>query len=213
AEIIASFSLDDVSRHAAIYDVKKLTWLNGRYLNELPLERIVREAVPFLQARGYIKEDFDQETLRYIERVVDTVRTRVHTLAELAAAADYFFTSDFPYEEKGVKKYFARPGTAELLARGREAIARTEPFDLETVEAAYRELIAEMNISGGALIHPTRLALSGRTVGPGLFDIMATLGKSRCLERMDRAIRFLQSGAQANEGNGKNQEVFPREMK
>lgn len=211
AEIISSFSLDGVSRHAAIYDVKKLTWLNGRYLNELPLERIVREAVPFLRARGYIKEDFDQETRRYIERVVDTVRSRVHTLAELAGAADYFFTSDFPYEEKGVKKFFARPETAGLLARGREAIARTEPFDLETVEAAYRELIAEMNISGGALIHPTRLALSGRTVGPGLFDIMTTLGKRRCLERMDRAIRFLQSGGQASEGRVEKPDASARE--
>ncbi|MGQ9825457.1 MAG: glutamate--tRNA ligase [Desulfotomaculales bacterium] len=213
AEIISRFSLETVSRHAAIYDVKKLTWLNGRYLNDLSLERIVQDTIPFLQARGYIKKDVDQETFRYIERVVDTVRSRVHTLAELADAADYFFTSDFPYEEKGVKKYFARPGTAELLARGREVLARTEPFNLETVETAYRELIAEMNVSGGTLIHPTRLALSGRTVGPGLFDIMTTLGKNRCLERMDRAIKFLQSGAQAIEGNEKNPEVFPREMR
>ncbi len=80
-----------------------------------------------------------------------------------------------------MRKYF-KPETAELLARGREVLAKVEPFDLPTVEAAYRNLITELGISGGALIHPTRLAVSGRTVGPGVFDIIVTLGRQRCLD-------------------------------
>ncbi|MEW5762617.1 MAG: glutamate--tRNA ligase [Bacillota bacterium] len=193
-EVIELFSLDGVSRSAAVYDVKKLTWLNAQYLNALPSERVVAAVLPFLRARGFVPEDPDAATLAYVTEVVKTVRSRVHTLAELADAAAYFFTDDFTYEEKGVRKFF-KPETAELLARGREVLARVSPFDLSTVENAYRSLIAELGISGGALIHPTRLAISGRTVGPGLFDIMVTLGKERCLARLDRAIRWIKTCA------------------
>lgn len=191
-ELIERFSLDAVSKHAAIYDVKKLTWLNAQYLNALPVDRIVAAALPFLQTRGLVPDEPDAGTINYVTEVVKTVRSRVHTLAELADAASYFFTDNFTYEEKGVRKFF-KPETAELLARGREVLAGVEPFDLPNVEAAYRGLIAELGIPGGALIHPTRLAVSGRTVGPGLFDIMVTLGKDRCLARLDRAVRWIRT--------------------
>jgi len=125
--------------------------------------------------------------------VVDTVRSRVHTLDELAEASSYFFSDEFSYEEKGVRKYFMKPGVADILARGRQALAAVGSFDLESVEAAYRKVIEELGISGGVLIHPTRLALSGRTVGPGLFDIISVLGRERCLERLDRAIRYIET--------------------
>ncbi|MEW6274214.1 MAG: glutamate--tRNA ligase [Bacillota bacterium] len=190
-EIVASFSLEGVSKHAAIYDLKKLTWLNAQYLNALPLERVVEDAIPFFQARGYIKDDLRPEAHTYVKQVVAAVRSRVHTLVELVDAADYFFIDDFPYDEKGVKKFFAGPETAGLLARGKEVLAKAEPFDLPTVEAAYRQLIEELGISGGALIHPTRLAISGKTMGPGLFDIIVALGKEKCLARLDRAINFI----------------------
>ena len=193
-ELIERFSLEAVSRHAAIYDVKKLTWLNAQYLNTLPVEQIVAAVLPFLQARGFVPDEPGATTMAYITEVIKTVRSRVHTLTELVDAATYFFTDDFTYEEKGVRKYF-KPETAELLARGREVLAKVEPFDLPTVEAAYRNLIAGLGISGGALIHPTRLAISGRTVGPGVFDIIVTLGRQRCLDRLDRAIRWIKACA------------------
>ncbi|MCL6448820.1 MAG: glutamate--tRNA ligase [Armatimonadetes bacterium] len=194
-EIIASFSLEGVSKHAAIYDLKKLTWLNGQYLNALPLERVINEAIPFFQARGYISENSSPEDYAYVQQVAATVRSRVHTLVELVDAADYFFQDNFTYDEKGVKKFFSRPETADLLQRGKDVLAKTEPFDLPTVEAAYRNLVAELGISGGALIHPTRLAISGKTMGPGLFDLIVVLGKKKCLERLDRAIQFIRRNA------------------
>lgn len=190
-EIINSFSLENVSKHAAIYDTKKLTWLNGQYLNKLPIERVTEDAIPFFQAREYLNEDLDPQTRAYVQEVVATVRSRVHTLVELGEAAAYFFRDGFPYDEKGVRKFFARPEVAGILARGKEVLAKTEPFDLPTIEKAYRALSEEMGISGGALIHPTRLAISGKTMGPGLFDLIVTLGKKKCLERLDRAINFI----------------------
>jgi len=192
-EMINLFSLDAINKSAAIYDVRKLTWLNAQYINNLPLETVVRETLPFLQAAALIPPDPSAEEMNYITRVVDTVRSRVHTLVELADAAAYFFRDDFTYEEKGVRKHFGKPDTAEILYRGRQALAGVSPFDLEHTEAAYRQVIDELGVSGGALIHPTRLALSGRTVGPGLFDIMVLLGRERCLDRIDRAIKWIKT--------------------
>ncbi|MDI6907579.1 MAG: glutamate--tRNA ligase [Thermoanaerobacterales bacterium] len=193
AEILTRFSLDAVSKHAAIYDVKKLTWLNAQYLGALPLDEVVERARPFFQARGLIGDKPGAEEMTYLRRVIDAVRSRVHTLAELAEASSYFFSDEFDYEEKGVRKHFMKPGVADILARGRQALADVECFDLESAEAAYRKVIEDLGVSGGTLIHPTRLALSGRTVGPGLFDIISVLGRERCLARLDRAIRCIET--------------------
>ncbi len=192
-EIVSTFSLDSVSKHAAIYDVKKLTWINAQYLSNLPIERVVEVALPFYQARNLVSDHPSTPEMGYVTRVIDAVRTRIHTLVELADASASFFTEDYPYDEKGVRKHFTKDGVAEILARGRAALARVESFTLEETEKAYREVIEEMGISGGALIHPTRLALSGRTVGPGLFDIIVTLGQGKCLARLDRAIEFVKT--------------------
>lgn len=190
-EIINLFSLEAISKSAAIYDIRKLTWLNAQYLCSFEPERVAREVVPFLQARGYIKDDPDEKTFAYIKKVSEVVRTRVHTLVELADASSYFYVDDFEYDEKGVKKFFNREGTAELLDKGRETVEMIPCFDLSSVELAYRNLIENLGISGGSLIHPTRLALSGKTMGPGLFDIMVTLGKEKCAERLEKAVCWL----------------------
>jgi len=192
-ELVEAFHPENITKHAAVYDLQKLTWLCAHYLRELPLEVVVERALPFLAAAGLVPATPGAEERPYLERVVDLVRTRVHTLAELASAADYFFRDDFLYEEKGVRKYFAKPGARNLLLKGREALAGAEPFNAAGTEVAYRDLIERLGVSGGSLIHPTRLALTGRTVGPGLFDIVAVLGRDRCLARMARAAETAQA--------------------
>ncbi|HUW63930.1 MAG TPA: glutamate--tRNA ligase [Spirochaetia bacterium] len=192
-ELVAAFMPENITKHAAIYDLQKLTWLCAQYLRNLPLDEVVERALPFLAGAGLVPENPAPEEMAYIRKVVDLVRTRVHTLAELAGSADYFFKDEFSYEDKGVRKYFQKPGAADLLLKGREALAGAEPFDEAGTEKAYRDLIAELNISGGTLIHPTRLALTGRTVGPGLFDIVAALGRQRCLDRLAKAAEMATS--------------------
>ncbi|MBE0466081.1 MAG: glutamate--tRNA ligase [Candidatus Desulforudis sp.] len=194
-EIKSRFNFEAVSKHAAIYDVKKLTWLNAQYLNALPLSRVVEAAFPFMQEAGYIGDTPDSGELEYLTRVVETVRSRVHTLVELCDASRYFYRSDFEYDEKGVRKHFTKQDVTRLLAKGREALAGVpaDQFTVAETEKAYRKVIEGLKISGGALFHPTRLALSGRTVGPGLFDIVATLGRNECLSRIDQAIDWIHS--------------------
>jgi glutamyl-tRNA synthetase len=196
-QIVKEFSLERISKNAAIYDVKKMTWINGHYLRELPLERIVTEALPFLKKAGLIGEEPTEEELRLATDSIALTRDRAKTLVELADGVSYFFKDDFTYDEKGVQKHFAPEGTAERLREAQKRLAEVEPFNAETIETAYRNLAAELGVKAAELIHPTRLAVSGRTIGPGLFELMALLGKEKCLERLDRAVRYIEAGLPA----------------
>lgn len=203
SELKERFSLERVSRNPAIYDLKKLGWINGHYLKSLDLEVITSRTVPFLQAKGFLPPgEPTPEAYQKVKEAVGAVRDRVRTLTEVAKAAAYFFETDFSYEEKGVTKYF-QPERAGILQAAREKLEKTEPFTLENVETAYRELSGELGIKTAELFHPTRLALTGRTMGPGLFEIMVVLGKEECLRRLERAISFI---LEQQKGNRKEQE-------
>ncbi len=191
SETVRQFSLARVGKTAAIYDIKKLTWMNGHYLNEAALDDVVAQAIPFLKQQGLVPDTISDEQHAYMVRVVALVRTRVKTLVEVAEASDYFFSEDFTYDEKGIRKHFSKAGVDRLLEAAAKCVERLPVFEPQTIEEAYRDLSARLGVSAGDLIHPTRLALSGRTMGPGLFELMAVLGKDRSLRRLDRAVDFI----------------------
>jgi len=190
-EIVRQFTLDRVGKTAAVYDIKKLTWMNGHYLNEAELGGVVEQAIPFLRQKGLLPDDISPEQDEYITRVVEIVRTRVKTLAEIADASDYFFSDDFTYEEKGVRKHFSKPGVDRLLSAAGQRLNSLDLFEAQVLEDVYRDLSTELGVSTGEIIHPTRLALSGRTMGPGLFELMAVLGKTKTLQRLEQAVKFI----------------------
>ncbi|MDI3328926.1 MAG: glutamate--tRNA ligase [Alicyclobacillaceae bacterium] len=192
-EAVARFSIDRIVKHAAVYDMQKLRWINGHYLRSLPLERIWQEARPFLVEAGYLPERPSEAEQTLALRRIAAVRERVHTLEELVDALSYFYRPVETYDDKGVRKHFTRPGTAELLEEAGTRLEAVEPWDLESTEGACRQLIAEKGIKGGDLIHPVRLALTGRTVGPGLFDVMVLLGKEETLNRLRRAAEWIRT--------------------
>lgn len=189
---VKEFVLDDMSHKAAIYDTKKLTWLNGHYLNSLPLENIVHEAKPFFIDSGLCTEAWLDQHQEYFSHLIDVVRVRVKTLKEVAEAASYFFKELTAYDPKGVEKQF-KAGTEELLKYCREQLAALPEFNLETTEKCYHEIAAAKNISLGKVIQPSRLALTGRTVSPGMFDVMVLLGKEKTLARLDAAAEYVKS--------------------
>ena len=192
-DTIAKFSLDSVSKTSAIYDTNKLAWMNGIYLRELDLDYITEETIPFLIEKNLIKEDEVKEKHDYIRRVVDAVREKVKLLPEIADASEYFFKEISEYDPKGIEKRFKNENAIRLLSEGIEALKNAQDFKVDTVEKIYRDLIDKLEIKGGDIIHPTRLAISGKTVGPGLFDIISILGKEECLKRMGNAIEFIKT--------------------
>lgn len=191
-ETIKLFELEQMSKKAAVYDTKKLTWMNGQYLSELPLEKILPEAETFFIKDGLVTKEWLAENKEYFAKLVDTVRVRVKTLQEVADASAYFFKDVEAYDEKGVAKHF-KPEAAELLEKCIAALEADEVFDLTSTEAIYNKIAADNGLALGKVIHPTRLALTGRTVSPGMFDVMVLLGKEKTLARMRKAVEYIKS--------------------
>ena len=197
-EIARQFSLDRVGKTASIYDTKKLTWMNGHYLNEADLDRVVEQSIPFLQQRGLVPDDVSTEQGEYITRVVEIVRTRVKTLAEIAEASDYFFTDDFTYEEKGVRKHFSKPEVDRLLSAAGRRLESLEPYETQVLEEAYRGLTTDLGVSTGEITIRRGWPCPDGTMGPGLFELMAVLGKKkpcsawngRCSSSSSKRLRF-----------------------
>lgn len=191
-ETVKLFELEQMSKKAAIYDTKKLTWMNGQYLSELPLEKILPEAKPFFIKDGFVTEDWFAEHEEYFAKLLDVVRVRVKTLQEVADAASYFFQDVTEYDAKGVAKHF-KPESVSLLEQCIAAVEADEVYDLASTEAAYNKIAADNELALGKVIHPTRLALTGRTVSPGMFDVMVLLGKEKTLERLHKAVEYIKA--------------------
>lgn len=191
-ETVKLFELEQMSKKAAVYDTKKLTWMNGQYLSELPLEKILPEAETFFIKDELVTKEWLAENKEYFAKLVDTVRVRVKTLQEVADASAYFFKDVEAYDEKGVAKHF-KPEAAELLEKCIAALEADEVFNLTSTEAIYNKIAADNGLALGKVIHPTRLALTGRTVSPGMFDVMVLLGKEKTLARMRKAVEYIKS--------------------
>ncbi|MGI5823705.1 MAG: glutamate--tRNA ligase [Dethiobacteria bacterium] len=185
-ETIKSFSLERVSKNPAIYDLKKLIWLNGHYLRTMELQTITERALPFFQENEQIWAACQKSRLK-IEDVIALVRDRVKTLQEIVEASAYFFLEDFSYDEKGVKKHFSRENTGDILHETAKTLEKTEPFETEKLKEELQNLSRELKVSLGKINLPTRLVITGRTMGPDLFDIISLLGKEKVLARFQRA--------------------------
>ena len=114
---------------------------------------------------------------------------RARTLGELPELTEFFFREPESYEETGARKWFRREGAAELLAGVRTALDGVARFDEESVERAVRGVAEKLGVKAGPVIHTTRVATTGRTKGPGLFAVLAVLGKDRVAKRLERAER------------------------
>jgi glutamyl-tRNA synthetase len=184
-EMIEAFSIEGVGKSGAVFDADKFEWMNGVYLRQMPAEQYVAHARPFLEsALGAFAETFEDE---YVARAVLLEQERAKTLAELPELTEFLFRDPEEYEEQGERKWFRSEGAGELLAAVRDALQALSRFDEESLEGAIRGAADELGMKAGPVIHTTRLATTGRTKGPGLFELLAVLGKERVLQRLRRA--------------------------
>ena len=183
-EIISLFTLERVSKNPAIYDIKKLVWLNGHYLRTMDLDEVVEKALPFLKEENLISEEISSEEYEKIKNIVDLVRERVKTLREVADASLYFFRDEFEYDQKGVEKHFRKEGVAEMLNQISRALENAEPFQPEKIKEELEELSKKLEIPLSKINLPIRLALTGRTMGPDLMGLISLLGKRKAIERL-----------------------------
>jgi glutamyl-tRNA synthetase len=188
-ELIEAFSLEHISPKAAVFDEKKLEWMNGRYLEEIGAESIVGDVALLWKEKGLIGQDRPASD-PYLKTVVTMLKGRCKRLTEIAENAGYFFIDPEKYEEKAEKKYFTKDAPMVLLTI-KEKLSVLEPFIQANLEKTFHEITgtdAAAGLSLGALVHPTRLAISGVSFGPGLFELMEALGKETVIRRIEKAI-------------------------
>lgn len=186
-EMVNLFSLERVSKNPAIYDLQKLTWINGHYLRAANGERVTSMAIPFMLKDSIITADQALQERDKIEKVVGLVREKVKTLAEVSEASGYFFTDEFTFDEKGVAKHFKKNGAAMMLQQIGEALEKVNPFTVEELEKAFTALSEASNLPLNKINPATRLAVSGRLMGPELFPLLSVLGRDKAVQRIKKA--------------------------
>jgi len=192
-EIITAFSLENISPKGAVLDEKKLEWMNGLYLTELSSEALLADVCRLWKKKGIIPAD-KAESDPYLLTVIRMLKDRSKRLTEIVDNSNYFFKDPESYEENAAKKHFT-PQAANVLKALLEKISQSEPFSHEALNAMYHDHAAKTGIQIGELVHPTRLAISGVSFGPGLFEMMEVLGKEVVKRRMKIAIDKLQVGS------------------
>jgi len=186
-ELIEKFDFEGISTSAAVFDLPKLNDLQGEYVRMMSVEDLADRLLPFLQAADYVSKSPRADEMDYLRRVTALVRDRLVLLKNAPDAVSFFYRDDFEYEEKGAKKHLAKDTTPALLNAVIERLQAVELWDTESLDAAVREAGASMGCEGGAVIHPVRMAITGRTFGPGLFELMEVIGRDRCVARLRRA--------------------------
>jgi glutamyl-tRNA synthetase len=158
--------------------------LNGEYARELSDAEFYDLAVARLKASGVKLENFPEE---YVRAALQTCKGKINTFDELPAYCGFYFTEDFDYNPEGVAKHFTAENKPRLKAV-RDALSATEKFDADNIETTLKSTAKGLGVKVGAIVHPTRLAVTGSNVGPSLYHLLEVLGKEKVLSRIDRAL-------------------------
>ena len=182
-ELIKEFSLDKISKHAAVFSMEKLNWVNSEYLKNMPIDSITKMLLPFLKDANYIgeEESLSPEKNEYIKEVVKLLQGRFRNFIQFIEYADYFFTDKIDIEPQSFQNVLNKQDVPDILQALQEQLSSLEYWNEENIENTVREVASSLQIKGGQIIHPTRVALSGKKVGPGLFEMMVVLGKEKII--------------------------------
>ncbi len=191
-EMVAAFTLERCKSSAARFDLKKLTWMNGEYIRNLPLALFAAEFETRVRAGGWWRED-----LPVAERlgIMALVQPRTKFFAEIPGNCVYFFQEEYPFDAKSVEKRLHGPGVVDLLEAVAAGFAALPVFDHAATEAVLRTMGEERSVGLGGMVHPVRVAVSGLSDGPGLFELLVLLGRERVAARLQRVAARLRDGS------------------
>ena len=188
-EVVKLFELEKINRRNAAFDLDKCFWLNGQYIAQMPLDRFIELARPFLEKAG-----IDVSDQNYLRAVLSIVKEKIKLLSDVSEWTRYFFIEDYEFDPAAVAKVFGKPEAAERLIALRDEFTRIENWNLETLESTLKHLAQKLGCKTGDLVHPARVAVSGRSVGPSLYHMLEVMGKERVLKRFQRMISQLGAG-------------------
>ena len=189
-EMVKNFGLERVNNSPASFDPDKLLWLAGEYMRMLPIDQKVEGVLPFLRRAGLIGEAIDDATRTKVRSVVQACGDRLKVYTDVFLYGSFFF-QDPIYDPKAVQKHLKKEGAGDLLRAAAEVIETTTPFEHAALENRIKEFCEHCNIKLGDINHILRVSLTGVTVGPGVFEIVAILGKGEVRRRIESALKMM----------------------
>jgi glutamyl-tRNA synthetase len=188
-ELIEKFSLERVNLAPASFDPKKLMAFEDWHFRQQSIERETARVMPFLIRAGLVQTPPTPEQVQVTGQVVLAAGDRIKVAGDILAFADFFQDDDqLAYDEQAFDKHLRQGDGPKLLAKFRDRLAAVESFDAASLESLMQQFVADQQIKIGQVIHPVRVAITGKSVGLGLFDSLAILGKRRCLRRIELAL-------------------------
>ena len=189
-ELIEHFDLAHVGSAGAVFDRAKLEWLSNHWMKQLPPERLANDLVPFLEKAG-LSIPADRQ---WLDRVAESLKERARTFVEMVAMGSFYFAEPSGYDREASAKFFAPEAVPrlKLLIKRLEA---QEPFEPDALESLYRGLVAQLELKLVDLAQLTRIALTGKTVSPPIFQVAAILGQERTLARLKKCLAVIEGKA------------------
>lgn len=189
-ELIQSFTLERVTKAQASFDPKKLWNFQDRHMTKLPLKQKVAKMLPYLQQAGLVSSPPPCTIGPMLARIIEAAGDRLKVAGDILSYADFFFVADdqLVYDEKDFEKRVKKEGAKDLLIKFREKLAAVDDFTVQPLEKMMHAFLEEQGVKIGDVVHAVRVAVTGKGVGPGLYDCLELIGKESCLRRIDRAL-------------------------
>ena len=197
-DLVAAFGIKGISGSSAVFNTEKLDWMNGQYIAALSPDALVDRVSPLLSDAGLLAAPSARaRDPEWLARLLALLQPRAKRLTDFPGQARPFLVDEVEYAPEAVEKHLGTPGLREHVDALADALAACEPFDESRVEVVLRELATARGVKAGPLIHATRVAMTGRTASPGIFDVLVLLGRGRTVARLQQLSLFLATQTQA----------------
>ncbi len=195
-EMIALFSLEGLQKKAAIFDTRKLEWMNGQHLSRISAMELEPRLTPALLEEGIATAEMLESRREWYLELIDLLKVRARTVLDMVRQAAPFFAGEITYDSDAVEKQWKdRAATAELLHAVQESLAAAAAWTPESLEQALRDLATTRGVAAGKIFQPLRVALTGLTVSPGIFEVLIAMGPELTNQRLRDAYEFLKASA------------------
>lgn len=188
-ELVEHFSFEHVGKSSAVFNHEKLLWLNSQYIMKTPAEELAELVKPFLIKEGIIAEGDDLDMI-WLAKAITTLKERAKTLIELANSLRYYIAEDIEYDEKAKAK-FLNEKSRDLLVELKDSLASLSFFSASEIEKAFKAIIEKHATKLGNLAQPVRVAMTGGTESPGIFEVLEIAGKEKTIKRLEKAIKAI----------------------
>jgi len=191
-ELFKFFTLKKVVKTSAVFDAKKLDWVNGQHIRKLSHDCLFELTKPFLDEQyPWMKDLKDLKEINRIKKIIICLQDRMERLTQIVELSDFFFVDEVKYDKESVEEYLKTADAKNILCKLKERLEALEPFEKSKIEEVFRTLAKDLNVKAGEVIHPARVALTGRSDSPPMFDVVELLGKENTIGRLGKTIEMI----------------------